>query len=170
MFTDFDGWAAPTGAGLCPPCAWAYATPELRLRPHLIVRDPPGLRALTLDELGGLLRSGPIQSGWSLLVPLRPGRKHLAPLATWGRIRVDSASLHWSTADVCRLQSVTRLRAQGFGSRMLAQEAAPYSVLRRLPAASWAAVLRDWERLSPWRAPDSPWLALALHATRGDGR
>jgi hypothetical protein len=36
-------------------------------------------------------------------VPLRPGRKHLLPTATWGHVTVDDAQLPWSTTDTARL-------------------------------------------------------------------
>lgn len=28
QFTGFDGWANPSGRGVCPGCAWGYATAE----------------------------------------------------------------------------------------------------------------------------------------------
>ena len=34
QFTGFDGWANPSGRGVCPGCAWGYATAELRAGAH----------------------------------------------------------------------------------------------------------------------------------------
>lgn len=165
VFTAFDDWSNPGGSGLCHTCAWAFSTPNLRSTIHLVGRDPARLSPLTKAEAKSVLLHGELDPGTSLVVPLRPGRKHLLPTATWGRVCVDNAQLLWTATHARLLALVDQLRELGFGSRMLTEPAPPFAVMRTLPQAQWATVLRSWEALAVWRAPDSPWLSLAVHLT-----
>ena len=167
-FTGYEDWVDPSGHGLCPTCCWAYSTDALRLSAHLVTSDPIALVALTRTEVGERLRHGALAAGYALVVPLRPGRKHLMPSAAWGRVTIDAAQLPWTTADAARLRTVARLRDLGFGTRMLAEAAPAFTQLRRLPYEQWPQVLAWWSELTQWRTPDSPWLALALHVTVTD--
>lgn len=166
VFTAFDDWVKPSGhGGLCPACAWGYQHAALRSHPHLVTRAPAALvvldRAATFDHLAG----GPIDGSIAVIVPLRPGRKHLFPSAGWGRVTLDEVHLPWTVADAELLRLVARLRGRGFGTRMLTEPAPPFPVLRRLPSHEWALTMRDWDLLDPWRTQPSPWLDLALHIT-----
>lgn len=163
VFTGHDGWADPSGTGLCPACTWGYRTPRLRANAHLVTREPLRLRPLSPARLGDLL-TRPLAPEAAVVVPLRPGRKHLLPGAGWGRVTVENALLPWTAADADRLGAMRRLRALGFGSRMLAAPAPPWSVLRRLPRHWWADVLEDWSALAPWRTRP-PWFDLGVHAS-----
>ncbi len=164
-FTGYEDWVDPSGHGLCPTCCWAYSTESLRLRAHLVTADPISLAALTKTEVVEHLQRGALEAGYAVIVPLRPGRKHLMPAAVWGRVTIEDAQLSWSAADATRLTTVAKLRSLGFGTRMIAAPAPAYSTLRRLPAQDWAQVISWWGELDPWRTVDSPWLALALHVT-----
>lgn len=164
-FTGYEEWVDPSGHGLCATCCWAYSTDQLRLSAHLVTADPISLTALDKAQVGELLERGPIGAGDAVIVPLRPGRKHLLPVAAWGRVTIEDAQLPWSAADAGRLTVVARLRSLGFGSRMLAAAAPAFSQLRRLDPEMWPQVLAWWAELADWRTPDSPWLALALHIT-----
>lgn len=165
VFTGFDGWANPSGPGLCPACAWGYQHPQLRARPHLVTRAPARLVALDRRGTFEVLAGGPLEATAALTVPLRPGRKHLFPGASWGRVTLDDVQLPWTVLETQRLVLVARLRSQGFGTRMLTEPAPPFPVLRRLPVGDWAGAMRDWAQLAPWRTQPSPWLDLALHVT-----
>ena len=164
-FTAFDGWSTPNGRGLCPACAWCYDTTSLRAVAHLVTRQLPALRRMTRDDAVVLLRAGALAVDLSLVVPLRPGRKHVVPAAEWGRVSVDDVPVPWSASDAQLLEAVLELRSQGFGTRMLAEPAPPVPVLKALAPDRWARVLQLWEALGPWRTPDSPWMDLALHIT-----
>ena len=164
-FTAFDRWCEVGGPGLCSVCAWGYATPRLRQLPHEVHREPTSLNQLTIAEAATHLAHGPIRAGVALVVPLRPGRKHLLPAAGWGRVTIDDAQLTWTHREATLLQHVLELRQSGFGSRMLREPAPSFAVLRRQPVHRWSAVLDLWERLSSWRSPNNPWLDLALHVT-----
>jgi len=165
QFTGFDGWADPSGCGLCAVCAWGYSTASLRSATHLVTRSPASMRQLSRVEVAGLLHSGTLETDLALVVPLRPGRKHILPSAVWGRVNVDDAQLSWTARDAGLLQLIARLRELGFGSRMLTAAAPPFPVMNRLDRSCWAEVLAAWGQLGPWRAPDNPWLTLALHVT-----
>ncbi|MBW0288645.1 hypothetical protein G9444_6618 (plasmid) [Rhodococcus erythropolis] len=91
-------------------------------------------------------------------------RKHLLPHARWGEIGVDDISLSWTKHDVHTLAAMRRLRADGFGERMLAASAPQFAMMRRLPAARWTGLLEDWAELDRWRAAP-PWWELALRAS-----
>jgi hypothetical protein len=162
-FTAWDGWINPSGPGLCGACAWAYREPSLRTLPTLVRLAGPGLAHPGRGDLAELL-SRPADPAAALIVPLRPGRKHLLPVAQWGRVTVDDAALPWGPADVIRLQAMLRLRQAGFGTRMLVAAAPAFPVLRRLPPAERAAALSDWDILRAWRARPL-WLRLATHVT-----
>lgn len=164
-FTGFDDWAEPAGRGLCGACSWGYSTPALRAVPHLVDRDSAGMRELTRAEAGQMLQVGPLDTGRALVVPLRPGRKHILPTAEWGRVAVDDAHLPWTEREAGLLGVVAGLRELGFGSRMLAEAAPPYTVLSGLPGSVWAQVMDDWARLAVWRVQAGPWLPLAVHLT-----
>jgi len=163
VFTGFDGWINASGAGLCAGCSWGYRTPRLRAVAHLVLTDPPRLLELTSTQVGELL-DRPLPTDAALVVPLRPGRKHLLPTAVWGRVTVDDAQLPWTAADCARLAAMRRLRARGFGSRMLAAPAPTWPVLRKLPRHWWHDVELDWALLAPWRSR-RPWFDLAVQAT-----
>ncbi|SDY64000.1 hypothetical protein SAMN05661080_04136 [Modestobacter sp. DSM 44400] len=164
-FTGYDGWADPGRTGVCPPCAWAYRHPPLRATAHLVTRAGQ-LQALTPTEVGEHLEV-PLSADRALIVPLHPGRKHLAPTAAWGRVTIEDAHLSWAPADVERLAALRRVRRLGFGSRMLTAPAPPWSMLSRLPAENYPALLADWAALDPWQSR-RPWLDLALYATVAD--
>ena len=165
VFTAFDDWADLGGPGLCDTCAWVFSTPSLRSTIHLISRDPAQMSPLTRTEAKTVLLGGQLGAGVALVVPLRPGRKHLLPAATWGRVCVDDAQLLWTDTHAGLLALVEELRALGFGSRMLSEPAPPFAVLKGLPSTEWGAVFRAWDALAGWRTPDNPWLPLAVHLT-----
>lgn len=161
-FTGFDGWAHPTGPGLCPPCTWAYRTPSLRQVAHEITTHP-SCRALTRARLRALL-AHPVPPTTALVVPLRPGRKHLLPTAQWGRVTTDDASLIWTTTDATRLEAMAALRTQGFGPRMLLAPIPAWPVLTKLSPRQRLRAQQHWAQLTPWRRA-RPWFDLAIHAT-----
>lgn len=164
VFTGYDGWRDLYSPGLCPVCSWGYQALELRTFIHLVTADPPFLQQLDVTALGDLLTT-PLGPDAAVVVPLRPGRKHLFPTAVWGRVTVDDAHLPWTAADAARLAAMQRLRYAGFGSRMLTEPAPPWPVLRRLPAGQWVQTLDDWRALDLWRLR-RPWLDLAVRASR----
>lgn len=163
VFTAFDGWREPGGAGLCPACTWGFRAPGLRLVAHLVTSAPLKLQALDPPSLGQLL-GAPLPAEVAVIVPLRPGRKHLLPEAVWGRVAVDDARLPWTASDVDRLAAMCRLRALGFGPRMLTEAAPAWPVLRRLPHSRWSQILGDWSRLELWRSR-RPWFDLGVQAS-----
>ncbi len=165
VFTGFDDWANPRGAGLCAVCAWGFSDKRLRAGPYMVTMSPATLTLLDRTGAGDRLVQGALRADHCLVVPLRPGRKHLLPTAAWGRVVVDDAHLPWSGRDAELLSLVVQLRGLGFGSRMIAEPAPPFSVLRSVESARWAWVLDAWSQLAEWRAPPSPWLALALHVS-----
>lgn len=164
-FTGYEDWVDPSGHGLCATCCWAYSTESLRLSAHLVTADPISLVALSRSQVGERLQQGALASGYAVVVPLRPGRKHLMPAAAWGRVTIEDAHLPWSAADAARLRTVSQLRGLGFGTRMLAEAAPAFTQLRRLAPEQWPQVMAWWAELTQWRTPESPWLALALHVT-----
>src|SRR5439155_4570333 len=97
-------------------------------------------------------------------VPLRRGRKHVLPDARWGMITTSDTTVPWTAGDAHSLQVMQRLRAAGFGSRMLAAPAPAFGVLRRLAPGRRAEVIDDWQALRAWR-DRPPWLHLGLRLT-----
>ena len=161
-FTGFDGWTDPSGRGLCPPCTWAYRTPALRQVPHEITTHPT-FQALTRPLLLAVL-SHPLPTTTAVVVPLRPGRKHLLPTAQWGRVTTDDATLTWTTDDATRLAAMATLRTQGFGPRMLLAPAPAWLVLTKLNPRQRMLTQQHWAQLAPWRRA-RPWFDLAIHAS-----
>ncbi len=164
VFTAFDSWVSPAGTnGVCSSCVWGYKNPDLRSAIHLVT--PTHLVELDRHATTQLLY-GPLAGVVALVVPLRPGRKHLLPVARWGRITTDAAALTWSTSDAERLRHVVELRDLGFGSRMLTEPSPPYPVLRQVSPELHAHVVDIWSALNTWRTTAQPWLDLALHLTK----
>lgn len=162
-FTGYDSWRDPCGAGLCPTCTWGYRTPQLRAAPHQVTARPTAMQRLEPHQLAAALAAA-LPADTAVIVPLRPGRKHLLPTAVWGRVTVEDAHLPWGADDATRLSAMHRLRALGFGSRMLAGPAPVWSVLRRLPRHWYGRVQHDWAVLEPWR--DRPlWFELGVQAS-----
>nr|WP_172682053.1 hypothetical protein [Rhodococcus erythropolis] len=118
---------------------------------------------MTSRQLGARLQK-PLTSAHALVVPVGMRRKHLLPHARWGEISVDDISLSWTKHDVHTLAAMRRLRADGFGERMLAASAPQFAMMRRLPAARWTGLLGDWAELDRWRAAP-PWWELGLRAS-----
>lgn len=164
VFTGYDNWTHPGGPGLCDACSWAYRTPELRTTITAVFRRPARCQHLDRDSCLGLLQCA-IPAGMALVVPLRPGRKHLVPIAAWGMVCTDAAVMAWTAREAALLQLVVELRRLGFGSSMLLERSVPFAMMQRLPAAAGDWVRGVWPRLDPWRLPDGPWLPLALHVT-----
>ncbi|MGV9868213.1 hypothetical protein [Rhodococcus koreensis] len=161
-FTGYDCWKAPAEGGLCAACAWAYRHPDLRRRMH-VVTTRPAMRAVTAADLRRILLR-PLEPDTAVVVPLRPGRKHILPHARWGSVAVEDTSLPWTGRDVAAAAAMRRLRALGFGARMLAEPAAPYPVLAQVAPRRWPAVFADWDRLAPYRRIGQ-WWELVLRAT-----
>jgi len=162
VFTAFEGWGNPSGAGLCPACTWAYRTPVLRMSAHLVTTQPR-MVTLTPSRLRKVLQH-PVEADAAVVVPLHPGRKHLLPAAQWGRIAVEDAALTWTGADADRLSSMHTLRSLGFGPRLLVAEAPQWQVLRRLPPAQRRRVQQEWPLLNTWRR-SRLWFDLAVLAS-----
>ena len=166
QFTGFDSWLRPGRGGLCPACVWGYTTPSLRAHAQLVNRDTGAYTVLDRGQAGDYLSAGELSPDVSLVMPLRPGRKHVLPDSVWGRVCTEDAHLGWTGQDCARLERVRWLRGCGFGPRMLGEPAPAWPVLRRLDPGSWPEVLRAWDELAVWRVADSPWLAVALWASR----
>lgn len=162
-FTGNEQWRHPWRDGLCQACSWAYRAPLLRTLPHLIVRFPELLMPLTSAELATVL-SRPLTGHSAVVVPLRPGRKHVVSGAAWGNIVTDDALLSWTAGDAGRLRIVHHLRAAGFPASSLTDPAPPYRQLHALPACRYAEVLDWWAQLHQWRAKPA-WLHVAVKAT-----
>jgi len=99
-----------------------------------------------------------------VVVPLRPGRKHLLATAQWGRVTTDDATLTWTSADADRLAVMATLRDQGFGPRMLLTAAPAWPVLVKLASRQRLLTQQQWPLLAPWRRA-RPWFDLAVHAS-----
>ena len=164
VFTGYDHWTHPAGPGLCAGCSWAYRTPALRSTISLVTRGPARCQVLDRATCLAILQCA-VPAGMALVVPLRPGRKHLLPIAQWGMVATDTAVVPWSAREAALLQLVVELRRHGFGSRMLMEPAVPFAMLQRLPAAVGDWVMATWGQLDQWRAADSPWFPLALHVS-----
>lgn len=163
-FTAYGDWLNPQGRGLCPPCTWAYATPALRAKAQLVTREPTSLTPIGPAQLfQALQKSSTLDI--AIAVPSRAGRKHVLPLARWGRVQLDDTSISWTSADVDRLHVVAVLRGSGATRADLAQAAPAWRVLSTIPAGERARFLAQWAQLQPWRQA-KPWLQLALLATQ----
>lgn len=161
-FTAFDSWQDPTRTGLCFVCAWIYREPALRSAMHLVTTTP-SLSVLTSRDLAAYL-AGPIADDHALVVPLRPGRKHLFPAARWGAVAVDDITVEWSGSDAATLHAMQRLRVEGFSQTALSAAAPPYAFLQKVALHKWGRVLDDWEQLKRWRS-EPPWWELGLRAS-----
>lgn len=163
-FTGYDDWVTPGRPGTCAACTWAHTHEPLRQTPHLITTgrlvelDLPDVRQVLTDDEG-------LPPNVALTYPLRPGRKHLLPVATWGRATIDDMRLPWTSQDAARLQLVIQLRGQGFTGRSLSEPAPSYARLRKLSVDQWPSVIEAWRRLAVWRSRPG-WLDLAVSTTR----
>ena len=92
-------------------------------------------------------------------------RDRSAPTALWWSRFGQDVDLGWNHQELARLRQIDRLRALGFGSRMLTAAAPPFQVMRTLTPEQFPQVLDAWSQLEPWRQPGNPWMALAVHVT-----
>lgn len=172
VFTGTDSWIHPAGRSLCGVCAWAYSAPRVREAIRCVSRAPAAVRELTLAQAYAQLSGGGLEASLALVIPIRPGRRHLLPQAQWGRIVTDHGCFTWSSTDADRLLAVHRLHGAGIPAAALMGAAAPWLVIDRARSSGQLAqTLNDWELLKPWRAGSMhPWLALAQRLTYGSGR
>lgn len=158
-FTGYSEWRQPWRPGLCRPCSWAYQTPLLRAVPHSVTRFPELLAPMDAGQLTATL-DRPLAPDVAVVVPLRPGRKHVISSAAWGHIATDDALLTWTADDAARLQLLQQLRDAGFPDHTLTQPAPPYRFLKQVPAGLYDEVLDWWTQLEPWRSRPA-WLQVA---------
>lgn len=163
-FTGYESWTNLAGRHLCQVCVWVYRHRTLRTHAHVVTRCPASVTLANRDLLRRVL-STPVPADVAVIIPLRPGRKHLLPDAQWGHLTVDETHLRWSEGDAARLTVMSRLRGLGFTEVMLRDDAPSYTVLHRVPADQWAIVFDDWERLGAWRHAD-PWWQVGIRASR----
>lgn len=161
-FTGFDGWVDPHGARLCVACGWMYRSPSLRSSMHLVTQRPD-LEILSPQRLGEILTRA-VPSHWAVVVPLRPGRKHVLPQTQWGRVAVDDAALRWGEHETVTLAAMRRLRESGFRVRALLKPYPDVTELQRVPRSEWVGVIEDWCRLTEWRRAPL-WWAVGVRAT-----
>ncbi len=149
-FTGFDGWVDVAAPTMCRVCVWVYTTTALRSDLLLVTSDPRRATKLSKTRLRRVLGQA-ISPTSAVVVPLRPGRKHILPHARWGRVAVDDVALPWTEHDAERLSAVVRLRRRGFSLAALARAAPAFSTLKNIPHRTWTSVFADWDSLDPWR-------------------
>ena len=164
-FTGFDEWADPGAEVICRGCAWGFTAPDGRTAMRVVRRDPVGMAVLSPAGVRELLVCGPLPAGWALVVPLRPGRKHLLSQARWGVVTVDDARLPWGSAEVARMRVAVRLRRLGISAAALSAAAAPFGQVQGLTALARLEVLTLWPQLQIWREDGSPWMRLVQRVT-----
>lgn len=162
-FTGYHGWLNPRSTVLCDPCSWGYRHRPLRTEIHLVRRERPTLETLTDSGLAAVL-SAPVPTDVAVVVPARPGRKHLFPDAVWGHVTAADAHLSWGHREVQILAAMSRLRAAGFTEQHLGAAAPPFVVLRTVRHAEVPTIFADWATLEPWRSAP-PWWAVGLRAS-----
>lgn len=160
-FTDWDTWPY-RGLRLCPACAWAYSTPELRTGAHVVVSGPqPALVATTATDLAAGVLTGPLDTSTAVTVAIS-GRKHVLPAATWGHVRTDATSLQWDALAARRLTELRWLcTLPSMSPTVVSSPTIPYPVLRDQDPDLWPVILDRWDGLTPWRA-NSLWWPAAL--------
>ncbi|WP_394277265.1 hypothetical protein [Luteococcus sp.] len=168
-FTAYDQWTHPAQPWLCAACTWTFTDRDLRTLPHLIT-TPHQIRSLTTADAFHLLAAGPLGPHQAVVIPLRPGRRHLLPTARWAHVCTDTGCLPWPPADAHLLTTYAWLRRLGFSPTDIANPAPAYPTLRRHPAPERGRILATWQHLDPWRSPDSPWLPLASCITKEEAR
>jgi len=120
----------------------------------------------TGQELCAFLTAGALPAGAAVVVPLRPGRKHVLPTARWGVVTVDDARLPWGVRDAGRLRAALRLRQLGVSQRSLSSSAPPFTLVQSLTPAARQEVLELWPHLAVWRG-GTPWMQLVQRVTAG---
>lgn len=160
-FTGFDGWHSATGVRLCPACTWAHTWPSARRVP-LLVGKAHTCASLTRVQLRDLLMA-PVGRDVAVVVPLRPGRKHVLPQAQWSMVNTEAGQLHWGTRQVQLLRAVVTLRQFGIPAGALRDPAPPYRAIAALPPAQISAALAAWSQLREWRVAPTVWMSLAIY-------
>lgn len=163
VFTGFESWVQPGGPLLCQACAWSYRHPVLREQAHLVNNHTGGLRPMTRVQVRHLLLQGALGGELALVVPLRAGRKHVLPLARWGMVQLDDASIGWTSSDAERLRLGLSLVQAGFLPRSLVDPVPPHRELCATSPTRWPRLLEAWRQLDVWRTPLNPWLQLSIH-------
>lgn len=158
-FTAFDDWISP-GGELCQVCAWGLS--EAGLRSTTVAIEDGLVRELDGAGLAALL-SRPIDEKTAVVLPLRPGRKHLLPAARWGHVVVDDVAVRWGGAEVVLRAEMAWLRARDFSVAMIQDCSPDIGLLRRIPTHEMPDVLEALERVRRWR--NSPHWQIAVRAS-----
>lgn len=158
-FTMFDDWVSP-GGDLCQVCAWGLSGAGLRSTVMAVesglVRDLDGV------DLAALL-SRPLSDQTAVVLPLRPGRKHLLPAARWGHVVVDDVAVRWGAGEVVLRAEMAWLRSRDFSVAMIHDGNPDVGLLRRIPTPEIADVLDALDRVRRWR--HSPHWQIAVRAS-----
>lgn len=147
-FTAFDEWITP-GGPVCPVCAWGFT--DARLRSKIVHLDSHDGTALIEGQRLAEILASPLPAHVAVVLPLRPGRKHLLPYARWGHVTVDDATVPWGTAAVDLRADLAWLRAAGMSVSQLETESLDFGFWRALDTASIPEALGRLDRIRPWR-------------------
>lgn len=158
-FTAYDDWIQP-GGELCQVCAWGLA--GTGLRSSILQISLSQLRELDGSTLADLL-GRPVDENTAVILPLRPGRKHLLPSARWGHVVVDDVAVRWGGAEVVLRAEMAWLRARGLSVSMIYDGNPDAGILRRVPTDELPDVLESLERVRHWRR--SPQWQIAVRAS-----
>lgn len=158
-FTAYDDWAQP-GGELCQVCAWGLG--GAGLRSSILAIEPGQIRELDSSTLAELL-SHPVDDRTAVVLPLRPGRKHLVPAARWGHVVVDDVAVRWGGPEVILRAEMAWLRARDFSVAMIHDGNLDAGLLRRIPTDELADILESLERVRRWRR--SPHWQIAVRAS-----
>jgi len=141
-------------------CAWGLG--GAGLRSSILEIRPGQVRELDAATLAELL-SHPVTEQTAVVLPLRPGRKHLLPEARWGHVVVDDVAVRWGGAEVILRAEMAWLRARDFSVSMIHDGTPDVGILRRIPTDELADVLESLERVRRWRR--SPQWQVAVRAS-----
>lgn len=162
-FTDWDHWRTPGGRWVCAACAWIFTTDSLR-RQMREVTATPSSRELSPVGLHHRLMSG-VPASTAVILPLKPGRKHLIAHAEWGKVCVDDAVVSWTKSCADRLEAMTRLREFGFSVRQLKSHSPTYQVMIDIQPGLWPQIMTEWGLLDSWRQDNNPYWEIAVRAS-----
>ncbi|MBB1033155.1 hypothetical protein G6031_01950 [Dietzia sp. CQ4] len=135
---------------------------EVGLRSTTLAIEDGQVRELDSAGLATLL-SRPLDDRTAVVLPLRPGRKHLLPTARWGHVVVDDVAVRWGGAEVVLRAEMAWLRARDFSVAMIQDGSPDIGILRRIPTHEMSDVLEALERVRRWR--NCPHWQIAVRAS-----
>lgn len=145
-FTNWEDYSNVDKPAWCQPCTWSFNGKDNRSEAFIITAN----NVYTCYQVQSLkpLLNKPLDTETSMSVSLKKA-KHVLPYTTWGKIKVEDASLPWTSKEVKLEHGVSQLVELGFSLKEIRHDdSPPVMSLMKLSKENVALAYMLWDTLS----------------------